>query len=119
MLLTEAERKVMVISWAEGPLTAKEFAKLLNTSAQWSKTTSYTMLKRCIDKGYLLRSEPNFVCTACISPEEVAEKDTQKLLMQSYQGSAARLITTLIEKDQLSQEELTELYKLLKAKCPQ
>ena len=80
MHLTIAERKVMETVWNGGDMTAKEIAASLKETAQWSKTTSYTMITRCVDKGYLLRQDPHYVCTAKVSREEVSRWETEELL---------------------------------------
>ena len=56
MRLPESDRSVMESFWERGPMTAKEAAKLLGERLGWSKTTTYTMLTRCVNKGYLSRS---------------------------------------------------------------
>ena len=56
--LFDSELKVMDILWKEGDTSAKEIAEKLNEQVGWSKTTTYTVIKKCIDKGAVGRSEP-------------------------------------------------------------
>ena len=49
--LFDSELKVMDILWKEGDTSAKEIAEKLNEQVGWSKTTTYTVIKKCIDKG--------------------------------------------------------------------
>ena len=54
--LFDSELKVMDILWKEGDTSAKEIAEKLNEQVGWSKTTTYTVIKKCIDKGAVGRS---------------------------------------------------------------
>lgn len=60
--LFDSERKVMEVLWDHGDLSAKELADRLKELVGWSKTTTYTVIKKCIDKKAVSRSEPGFVC---------------------------------------------------------
>ncbi len=111
MFLTDAERKVMVLVWKNGPQTAKALAADLAVTADWRKTTSYTMITRCVDKGFLRREDPNFTCTAVVSQEEVARHETVELLENHFNGSAIQLVEALVEQNKLSLDELKTLCK--------
>ena len=56
--LFDSELKVMDILWKEGDTSAKDTAEILNRQVGWSKTTTYTVIKKCINKGATGRSEP-------------------------------------------------------------
>ena len=54
--LFDSERKVMEVLWeADAPLTAKEVAQKLGETVGWNKNTTYTVIKKCIDKGAIQR----------------------------------------------------------------
>ena len=109
MFLTDAERKVMVLVWKNGTQTAKALAAELAITANWRKTTSYTMISRCVEKGFLRREDPNFTCSAAVTKEEVARHETDELLENHYESSASRLVATLLEQNKLTVEELKAL----------
>ena len=113
MRLTEAERKVMEVVWANGTMTAKAIAAELSERVQWSKTTSYTMVSRCVEKGYLLREEPNYTCSAAYTREEVSHWETDELLQNNFHGSADLLVASLVGQKKLSLKEVEKLYHLL------
>ncbi|MBP3412534.1 MAG: BlaI/MecI/CopY family transcriptional regulator [Oscillospiraceae bacterium] len=113
MHLTEAERKVMETVWSGGDQTAKEIAASLRETAQWSKTTSYTMITRCVEKGYLRRQDPHFVCSPKVSREDVSHWETDELLNNNFHGSADLLVASLVGQKKLSKKEVEKLYLLL------
>ena len=47
----DSELKILEILWESGPLSAKEVAAAAAGQVGWSKTTTYTMLKKCVEKG--------------------------------------------------------------------
>ena len=113
MHLTAAERKVMETVWSGENMTAKEIAASLKETAQWSKTTSYTMITRCVNKGYLLRQDPHFVCLPKVSREEVSVWETEELLDNYFSGSADLLVASLVEQKKLCKDDVVKLHQLL------
>ena len=50
MQFYDSEIKVLNILWRYGELAAGEVAKILGEEEGWKRTTTYTMLQKCIDK---------------------------------------------------------------------
>ena len=71
MNLFESERKVMDVLWREGSITAGKIAKILNIDIGWNRNTTYTVINKCIKKGYISRGEDKFLCTPVITKDEV------------------------------------------------
>ena len=109
----DSELKVMEILWSRGDTTAKELARLLNEQVNWSKTTTYTVIKKCIDKGFIERQGSNFLCHARITKEEVRERETTELVDKMFDGSSDLLVASLIRKNKMSAEQLANLRKML------
>ncbi len=109
MKLFDSELKVMNVLWDNGDSTAKEIAEILKEETGWSKTTVYTVIKKCIDKGAVTRTDPNFVCHAEVSREEAREYETEELISKMYNGSADMLVASLLKSDRLSSEEIDRL----------
>lgn len=113
MKLFDSELKVMEILWKNGDTEARDIAEELGKTTDWSKTTTYTVIKKCIDKGAVSRSEPNFVCHAEISRREVQEYETTELIDKMYGGSADKLVASLLGSKRLSEKEIRDLKKLV------
>ena len=56
--LFDSELKVMDVLWKDGDVPAKYVADTLNREVGWNKNTTYTLIKRCINKGAIERTEP-------------------------------------------------------------
>ena len=89
--LFDSELKVMDVLWREGDSTAKHIANVLSKEVGWNVNTTYTLIKRCMKKGAIERSEPNFMCHALIPKEKVQEAETDELINKVYDGSADKL----------------------------
>lgn len=111
--LFDSELKIMEILWRSGETAARDIAEELAETAGWSKTTTYTVIKKCINKGAVSRSEPNFLCRAEISRKEAQEYETSELIDKMYGGSADKLVASLLGSKRLSAKEIQDLKKLV------
>lgn len=109
----DSELKILEILWENGERPAKEIAAMAAVQVGWSKTTSYTVLKKCVEKGLVARSEPGFRCRALVSKEEVQRQETRGLIDRMYGGSADRLVASLLDGKALSGEEIGRLRRLV------
>lgn len=111
--LYDSELKIMEVLWEEGDSTAKRIAEILKERIGWGKTTTYTVLKKCIDKGAISRTEPNFVCHAEVSRGQAQEFETAELIDRMYGGKADKLVASLLGSKRLSEDEISNLKKLV------
>ena len=109
--LFDSERKILDLLWDNGDLSAKELAARLAEQVGWSKTTTYTVIKKCIGKGVVSRNDPGFLCHALVSQEQVRQRETDALIDRMYGGSADLLVASLLGKGRLSAGEIERLKK--------
>ena len=111
--LFDSELKVMDVLWKEGDSTAKHIAEILGKEVGWNVNTTYTLIKRCIKKGAIARSEPNFMCHALILKEEGQEAETAELINKIYDGSADKLFAALLGRKKLSADQIEKLKQIV------
>lgn len=111
--LFDSELKVMDVLWKEGIVTAKHVADILTQELGWNKNTTYTLIKRCIKKGAIERTEPNFMCRALIPKKDVQEAETNELIDKIYDGSVDKLFAALLGRKNLSADEIRRLKKIV------
>lgn len=111
--LFDSELKVMGVLWRDGDTTAKRISDILKEEIGWNMNTTYTLIKRCIKKGAIERSEPNFMCHALIPKEEVQEAETNELINKIYDGSADKLFAALLGRKKLSAEQIEKLKQIV------
>ena len=111
--LFDSELKVMEVLWRSGPLPAGRIAKTLKAETGWNRNTTYTVIKKCIEKGAVMRTEPNFICTAAVSKEQVQQQETQELIDKMYDGSEELFFAAFLSKRDLSGEQIDKLKELI------
>ena len=111
--LFDSELKVMDVLWREGDLPAKAIARTLTEEIGWNVNTTYTLIKRCIAKEAIERSEPGFMCRALVSKEQVQQEETQELIDKVFDGSADKLFASLLGGRRISREQLERLRSMI------
>jgi len=114
MKLFDSELKILDILWQYGDTTAKKIAEILAEQTGWSKTTTYTVIKKCIDKGAVSRQEPYFVCHAMVSREQAREEETTELINKMYGGMSDQLVAAILGSRKLSTAEIKKLKTFVK-----
>lgn len=112
--LFDSERKVMDVLWREGEQTAGQLAKILKEETGWNRNTTYTVIKKCIDKGAIQRLEPGFICCPLIAKEQVQQQEAQELVDKVFDGSAPLLFASLLGSKKLSSQEIADLKQMVK-----
>ena len=109
----DSELKILEILWEGGEVPAKDVALRAAELVGWSKTTTYTVLKKCVEKGLVERTEPGFRCRALVTRQEAQRRETQGLIDRMYGGSSDRLVASLLDGKTLSHEEIVRLRRLV------
>ena len=111
--LFDSEIKVMEIIWEKGPLSAKEISLIAADTIGWNKNTTYTVIKKLEAKGFIRRDEPGFICTPLVSREQMQKQETESLINKFYGGSKRALFSALLDKEDLTDEQVEELQRLI------
>lgn len=111
--LYDSELRVMEPLWADGPTSAGELAKRLAASCGWNRNTTYTVIKKLVDKGAVSRSDPGFLCTPLISREDVQRLETDSLITRLFGGSKTQFLSAFLSEEQLTQSEAQQLRAII------
>ncbi len=111
--LYDSELKIMELLWEGGELSAVELARRAKARVGWSKTTTYTVIKKCVDKGAVERIDPGFLCRPLLTREEAQRYETRELIDRMYGGAADRLVASLLGGRRLSAQELRRIRALV------
>lgn len=114
--LTEAEWAVMECLWEKSPRTGRETVACLDAKMGWSRSTTLTLLRRLEEKGAVAGDSEGAVKTfrPLIEREDVAVQETENLLERAYRGSLSLLVSAFTKKQTLPQQEIDELYAILR-----
>ncbi len=111
--LHEGELNVMELLWFNKSLAAKDIAKIIKEYIGWEKNTTYTVIKRLIDKGVVIREDPGFICKATITKQEVQQIETDALIEKLYNGSLDHFIQEYLRNKELSTFEILALEQII------
>ena len=113
--LTAAEWNVMECLWNHAPCTGREAVSHLAESADWSRSTTLTMLRRMCEKGLISCQEQDGINTylPLIAREDATIQETANFLNRVYHGSVSMMLSAFTKKHPLSQDEINELMAIL------
>jgi len=113
--LTPAEWHLMECLWEQVPRTSREVVDYLKADMGWSKSTTLTMLRRMTEKGLIRCEEGGEVrlYSPLVAREDALLQETEDFLSRVYKGSVGMLMSTLTKRQNLSREEIRELYAIL------
>lgn len=113
--LSEAELEIMHVLWREStPLKASEIVKILSDKYSWKVPTAHVMLSRLVEKGYIGvdKSAYSHKFFAIVSEAEHLACESA-LLVKKAGGKLPLMFASLIESDDVTDEELFELSAML------
>lgn len=102
--------------WEEYPRTLMQIVPLLNERVGWSKSTCATMVRRMAEKG-LIGYEENGKTKYFfpkVNKEDVAVQETREFLERIYDGSIGMMMSALVNRNDLSKEDIRELQEILR-----
>lgn len=111
--LFDSELKVMEVLWKEGDLSAGQLAKILKDQTDWNRNTTYTVIKKLVEKNAIDRYEPNFMCKVIITREQVQQQETNELIGKYFNGSSEVFLSAFLNNKNLSQNEVDKLKKIV------
>ena len=111
----ESEYRFCLILWENEPINSTRLAKLCNEKLGWSRTTTYTVIRRLCDRG-VIKNE-NATVTSLISKDQVQlpSRDMQmmSLVEKTLEGSMPAFIAAFTKRKNLSREEVAEIRQML------
>ena len=111
--ISDAEFPIMEYIWDNHPVLAQEIAKFALESFGWKKNTTYTVIKRLVERGAIKRTDPGIVIEPLVTREQVQQAETDELIDKIYNGSVKNFFVSFLKRENISQEKLDEIKKLL------
>ena len=114
--LSDGEWKLMNLLWDEEPRTIADMVKCLRGDTGWTKATINIMLNRLAEKGAVRidaggRSKLFY---SILAREDAVIGEAKNTLEKIKTGGIGLLISTMARESELTDEEIEELYRILK-----
>lgn len=115
--LSDGEWKLMKTLWQRPGQTLAELVSALDADTGWSRETIFMMLKRLIAKGAVTLDESGKYqqYSAAVAYAEVEPEETASFLTKVYGGSVGLMVSNLVGRGALSEQEIRELKAILDA----
>lgn len=113
--LSRRERQVMDVIYARGEATAADVFEALSDAASYNAVRStLTILEQ---KGHLRKREEarKYIYRPAVTPEKARGSRLAELLKTLFAGSPTQLVSTLLDEERPSDEELAQLEKIIRA----
>ena len=107
----EGEYRFCLILWENEPVASARLAQLCQEQLGWSRTTTYTIIRRLSDRGVV--QNENAVVTSLIKKEEVQLSEMNELVEKTFEGSLPAFIAAFARRQKLSEEEISALQTLI------
>lgn len=111
--LGEMETRFAELIWANAPIASGELVKLCERELEWKKSTTYTMLRRLVQKGIF--DNVDSIVTVRMSREEFAARRSECFVEENFGGSLPGFLAAFTSRRKLSDAEIRELEEIIRS----
>lgn len=109
--LCASDYKFMSVVWDNEPVGSTQLVKICAEQLGWKKSTTYTMIKKLAEKGYL--KNENSTVVSLIPKSEVQAFESEYVVNTAFEGSLPAFIAAFISNNSLNANEAAEIRRLL------
>ena len=115
--LGETEMEVLHHVWDLGEATVADVRERILEEREVAYTTIMTVMKKLADKGYLQyhKDGRTYVYAPAQEPNKVQHSLLRRLMESVFEGSPMALVQTLVQHEDLSDEERDEIRQIIDA----
>ena len=116
--ISDAEWEIMNVLWEGSPRTATDVSEALRERVTWNTNTVKTLLGRLVKKGVVrFKPEANrYLYYAALPRERYVRQEAASFLDRVFGGDASPMLVHFVRNSDLSDEEITELRRILDEK---
>lgn len=113
--LGKVQYRIMQVLWQQGPLPARQITEEISRNTPIAHSTVQTLLRQLEAKGAVAHetTDRTFVYRPLFQQSEMSQTPLHDLLTRVYQGSIVNLMSHLLKQENISQEEMARLRRLL------
>jgi predicted transcriptional regulator len=113
--LGETEMEVLNHVWDMGEATVKQVRKRILEDREVAYTTIMTVMKNLAEKDLLKyrKDGVTYVYSPAQKPESVRSNLISDLMKKAFKGSPKELVQALVNSDDLTSEDLTEIKSMI------
>ncbi len=109
--MTESEEKLANLIWVNEPVGSGDLVKICEKELGWKKSTTYTMLKKVIEKGVFRNIDAEV--SSVLTKEKYNAKQSIQFVENTFSGSLPRFLTAFVSGKKISKKQAEELKNLI------
>ena len=119
--LPDTELEIMKIIWHNPePISTSEVKRKIDeeTELEWTQQTLQTLLNRLIAKQYLSKDKrgKEYIYTPLVKEKDYVQYESEQFLKKIHGNSIIGLVKALFDSKKISEEDISELEKMLEEK---
>lgn len=107
----ESEYRFCLILWEREPISSADLARVCREKLGWSRTTTYTVIKRLTERGVV--THDGGLVRTLVTKDEVQSAELDELVEKTFEGSLPAFVAAFSRRTDLSQAEIDQLRKLI------
>lgn len=111
--LFDCEFVFMDIVWQYEPLSSRELSERAEAALGWKRTTSYTVLKKLCDRGYLQNEHARV--SSLVSRDSALNDEYRNHIKPIFRDDVASLLDAALSDKTLSDKEARALKRVIDA----
>ncbi len=109
--LGDMEMRFADMIWEKEPISSGDLVPLAEEALNWKKSTTYTVLRRLIEKGLFVNT--GGMVKALLSKEEFRALQSERFVEDAFSGSLPMFLTAFASRKKLSGTEIDELQRII------
>ncbi len=109
--LCDSDYRFMCIVWKYAPVNSGELVKLCQEGLGWKKSTTYTVIKKLCEKGFIKSDDA--VVSVLIPKEKAQAKEAEYFVERTFENSLPSFVAAFLGGKKLTKKEAKALKKLI------
>ena len=109
--LCDSDYRFMCVVWDHAPLGSGELVKLCQEELGWKKSTTYTIVRKMCEKGYI--ANENATITVLVPKAQAQREESQYFVDRTFDGSLPGFVAAFLGGKKISREDARLLKKMI------
>ena len=109
--LCDSDYRFMCIVWEHAPVNSGELVKLCQEGLGWKKSTTYTVIKKLCEKGFIKNDDA--VVSVLIPKEKAQATEAEYFVERTFENSLPSFVAAFLGGKKLTKKEAKALKNLI------
>ncbi len=109
--LCDSDYRFMTIVWENAPVNSGQLVKLCSQILGWKKSTTYTTIRKLVEKGYI--SNENATVSVLIEKSRVQADESEYFVKRTFDGSLPQFLAAFLGGKKISEKEAEKIKALI------